>query len=117
MPPAAHLDDASAGASTAAEGDYQGGSRTWTVFDAASGEVVHSSGNELQQPATRQGQYPDGRPDNKGVEPEGLAVVSFGHDRYAFVGMERANTVAVYDVNDPRRPRTPPHVPQPWLSP
>jgi hypothetical protein len=99
----AWLDDHTLG--TADEGDYQGGSRTWTVFDAASGEVVHSSGNELQQAAIRQGQYPDGRSDNKGVEPEGLAVVSFGHDRYAFVGMERANMVAVYDVNDPRRPR------------
>ncbi|WP_447007698.1 esterase-like activity of phytase family protein [Saccharothrix isguenensis] len=99
----AWLDDRTLG--TADEGDYGGGSRTWTVFDAASGQVVHSSGNELQQAAIRQGQYPDGRSDNKGVEPEGIAVASFGRDRYAFVGMERANLVAVYDVNDPRRPR------------
>lgn len=90
---------------TADEGDYQGGTRTWTVFDATSGRVVFSSGNELQQVAIRQGQYPDGRSDNKGVEPEGLAVATFGRDRYAFVGLERANLVAVYDVNDPRRPR------------
>ncbi|NRN65094.1 Alkaline phosphatase [Kibdelosporangium sp. 4NS15] len=90
---------------TADEGDYVGGTRTWTIFDAESGEVVRSSGNELDQIAIRQGQYPDGRSDNKGVEPEGLAVATFGRDRYAFVGMERANLVAVYDVNDPRRPR------------
>ncbi|MBB5953645.1 hypothetical protein FHS29_000215 [Saccharothrix tamanrassetensis] len=99
----AWLDDRTLG--TADEGDYRGGSRTWTVFDAASGQVVHSSGNELDQVAIRQGQYPDGRSDNKGVEPEGLAVATFGHHRYAFVGMERANLVAVYDVDDPRRPR------------
>ncbi|WP_202919239.1 esterase-like activity of phytase family protein [Saccharothrix deserti] len=99
----AWLDDRTLG--TADEGDYQGGSRTWTVFDAASGRVVFSSGNELQQAAIRQGQYPDGRSDNKGVEPEGLVVATFGRNRYAFVGMERANLVAVYDVNDPRRPR------------
>ncbi|KOX13266.1 hypothetical protein ADK67_44320 [Saccharothrix sp. NRRL B-16348] len=99
----AWLDDRTLG--TADEGDYQGGSRTWTVFDAASGRVVFSSGNELQQVAIRQGQYPDGRSDNKGVEPEGLAVASFGRHRYAFVGLERANLVAVYDVDDPRRPR------------
>ncbi|PSL43154.1 phytase-like protein with esterase activity [Saccharothrix carnea] len=99
----AWLDDRTLG--TADEGDYQGGSRTWTVFDATSGRVVFSSGNELQQVAIRQGQYPDGRSDNKGVEPEGLAVATFGRDRYAFVGLERANLVAVYDVNDPRRPR------------
>ncbi|MFD1150962.1 esterase-like activity of phytase family protein [Saccharothrix hoggarensis] len=99
----AWLDDRTLG--TADEGDYRGGSRTWTVFDAASGQVVFSSGAELQQAAVRQGQYPDGRSDNKGVEPEGLAVATFGRDRYAFVGLERANLVAVYDVNDPRRPR------------
>lgn len=99
----AWLDDRTLG--TADEGDYRGGSRTWTVFDAASGRVVFSSGDELQRVAIRQGQYPDGRSDNKGVEPEGLAVASFGRHRYAFVGLERANLVAVYDVDDPRRPR------------
>ncbi|MEV6238129.1 esterase-like activity of phytase family protein [Lentzea sp. NPDC051838] len=90
---------------TADEGDYRGGSRTWTIFDADTGTAVRDSGNELQQIAIRQGQYPDGRSDNKGVEPEGLAVATFGHNRYAFVGLERANLVAVYDVNDPRKPR------------
>ncbi len=99
----AWLDDRTIG--TADEGDYRGGSRTWTIFDADSGEVVRSSGDELQRIAIEQGQYPDGRSDNKGVEPEGLAVASFGRDRYAFVGMERANLVAVYDVNNPRKPR------------
>jgi hypothetical protein len=99
----AWLDDRTLG--TADEGDYLGGSRTWTVFDASSGHVVYSSGNELQNVAIKQGQYPDGRSDNKGVEPEGLAVATFGRNRYAFVGMERANLVAVYDVSNPRRPR------------
>ncbi|MFD4676552.1 esterase-like activity of phytase family protein [Lentzea sp. NPDC058450] len=99
----AWLDDHTLG--TADEGDYLGGSRTWTVFDADSGKVVFSSGNELQQIAVKQGQYPDGRSDNKGVEPEGLAVATFGKDKYAFVGLERANLVAVYDVNNPRKPR------------
>ncbi|GAA4429039.1 esterase-like activity of phytase family protein [Actinokineospora soli] len=90
---------------TADEGDYEGGSRTWTVFDTRTGAVVHSSGDELDQVAIRQGQYPDGRSDNKGVEPEGLAVATFGKQKYAFVGLERANLVAVYDIADPRRPR------------
>ncbi|WP_202819171.1 esterase-like activity of phytase family protein [Actinosynnema sp. ALI-1.44] len=99
----AWLDDHTLG--TADEGDYLGGSRTWTVFDADTGAVVYSSGNELQQIAVNQGQYPDGRSGKKGVEPEGLAVATFGRDRYAFVGMERANLVAVYDVRNPRKPR------------
>ncbi|MGW6930690.1 esterase-like activity of phytase family protein [Lentzea sp. NPDC054927] len=99
----AWLDDRTLG--TADEGDYRGGSRTWTIFDAESGAVVRSSGNELEQIAIKQGQYPDGRSDNKGVEPEGLAVATFGGHRYAFVGMERANLVAVYDVSNARKPR------------
>ncbi|RKT55122.1 esterase-like activity of phytase family protein [Saccharothrix australiensis] len=99
----AWLDDRTLG--TADEGDYRGGSRTWTVFDAETGQVVFSSGNELERVAIRQGQYPDGRSDNKGTEPEGFAVATFGRHRYAFVGLERANMVAVYDVDDPRRPR------------
>ncbi|AXB46399.1 esterase-like activity of phytase family protein [Amycolatopsis albispora] len=90
---------------TADEGDYQGGSRTWTAFDARSGEVVFSSGADLENLAIRQGQYPEGRAENKGVEPEGLAVATYGEHRYAFVGLERANLVAVYNVDNPRKPR------------
>ncbi|SFA77747.1 Esterase-like activity of phytase [Amycolatopsis marina] len=97
------LDDDTLG--TADEGDYQGGSRTWTVFDAATGEVIRDSGNELENLAISYGQYPEHRAENKGVEPEGIAVATYGRHRYAFVGLERANLVAVYEIDDPRRPR------------
>jgi hypothetical protein len=90
---------------TADEGDLRGGTRTWTVFDAVTGEVVHSSGAELENLAIDSGQYPEKRAGKKGVEPEGLAVATFGKHRYAFVGMERANMVAVYNVDDPREPK------------
>ncbi|HVK22836.1 MAG TPA: esterase-like activity of phytase family protein [Actinokineospora sp.] len=90
---------------TADEGDLAGGTRTWTVFDAETGAVVYSSGAELENLAIRHGQYPEKRASKKGVEPEGLAVATFGAHRYAFVGMERANMVAVYDVDDPRQPK------------
>ncbi|MGH3776562.1 MAG: esterase-like activity of phytase family protein [Pseudonocardiaceae bacterium] len=89
---------------TADEGDLVGGSRTWTVFDTRDGSVVFSSGAELDQLAARYGQYPEGRAADKGVEPEGIAVATYGRQRYAFVALERANLVAVYRVNDPRRP-------------
>lgn len=89
---------------TADEGDLAGGSRTWTVFDSRDSRVVYSSGGELDQLAARYGQYPEDRAENKGVEPEGLAVATYGRDRYVFVGVERANLVAVYRVTDPRRP-------------
>ncbi|HVE62706.1 MAG TPA: esterase-like activity of phytase family protein [Mycobacteriales bacterium] len=99
---AAWLDDRFV--ATADEGDLAGGSRTWTVFDTRDGSGVYSSGAELDQLAARYGQYPEGRAENKGVEPEGIAVATYGRQRYVFVGMERANLVAVYRVTDPRRP-------------
>ncbi|MGH8917488.1 MAG: esterase-like activity of phytase family protein, partial [Actinomycetes bacterium] len=89
---------------TADEGDLVGGNRTWTVFDTDDGSVVYSSGAELDQLAARYGQYPEGRAENKGVKPEGIAIATYGRQRYVFVGMERANLVAVYRVTDRRRP-------------
>ncbi|MGH3823861.1 MAG: esterase-like activity of phytase family protein [Pseudonocardiaceae bacterium] len=38
------------------------------------------------------------------MEPEGIAVATYGRQRYVFVGLERANLVAIYRVSDPRRP-------------
>lgn len=99
----AWLDDDTLG--TADEGDWQGGSRTWTAFDAATGDVVFSSGNQLEDLAIRHGQYPEGRAGKKGVEPEGIAVATYGGRRFAFVGLERANLVAVYDVTDAHAPK------------
>src|SRR5690606_36293603 len=51
------------------------------------------------------GRYPEHRAEDRGVEPEGLAVATYGKHRYAFVALERANLVAVYNVDDPRRPK------------
>ncbi len=89
---------------TADEGDLVGGRRTWTVFDINDGSVVFSSGAELEQLAVRYGQYPEGRAENRGVEPEGIAVATYDQQHYVFVGLERANLVAVYRVTDPRHP-------------
>jgi hypothetical protein len=80
---------------TANEGDYEGGSRGFTVFDTA-GKVVHESGNALEHLAMRHGHYPVKRARSKGVEPEGVEVASFGNDRLIFVASERGNFVAVF---------------------
>ncbi|KQS57040.1 hypothetical protein ASG36_18830 [Geodermatophilus sp. Leaf369] len=89
---------------TANEGDLVGGTRGWTVFDTATGDVVHDSGNELDRLAIQLGLYPDSRSDAKGVEPEGLSFGTYGGVPYAFVGSERGNFVAVYDMSDPTEP-------------
>jgi LPXTG-motif cell wall-anchored protein len=89
---------------TANEGDWKGGSRGWTVFDTA-GNVVWDAGNSYEHLAVQHGLYNDGRADNKGAEPEGLAVAEFGGTTYAFVASERSNFVAVYSLTDPTSPR------------
>ena len=89
---------------TADEGDLNGGSRTWTIFDTQDGSVVYSSGAELEQLAIRNGQYPEERAGAHGVEPEGIAVAEYDGRPYVFVGTERANLVAVYRVDDPSHP-------------
>lgn len=97
------LDDAHV--ATANEGDWKGGSRGWSVFDAASGEVVWDAGAELERLAVRVGLHNEDRAGKKGVEPEGLTVATLGATRYAFVGSERSNFVAVYDVSEATEPR------------
>lgn len=90
---------------TANEGDWKGGTRGWTVFDAQTGGIVWDAGNSLEQQVIRNGSWPEDRAAKKGIEPEGLAVATYNGVRYAFVGSERANVVAVYDVSDPANPR------------
>ncbi|MBE1877064.1 esterase-like activity of phytase family protein [Myceligenerans pegani] len=90
---------------TANEGDWKGGTRGWSVFDAATGEVAWDAGNTLEHLAARVGLHNDGRTENKGVEIEGIAVSELGGTRYAFVGSERSNFVAVYDVSDADAPQ------------
>ena len=89
---------------TANEGDWNGGTRGWSIFDAETGDVVWDAGNTFEQLAIAHGVYNDGRADKKGPEPEGLAIAEFGGTPYAFVASERSNFVAVYDLSDPAAP-------------
>ncbi|CAN1515464.1 Phytase-like domain containing protein [Rhabdaerophilaceae bacterium] len=79
---------------TADEGDWKGGSRTFTIF-RRDGSVAYSSGSTLDHLAVRLGHYNDKR-NTKGVEPEGIAVGRYGAERLIFVGLERASLVAIY---------------------
>lgn len=84
---------------TANEGDYEGGSRGITVFNT-DGEVLYDSGSDYEHLGMAIGHYPDGRADNKGMEPEGVTAASFGDDALIFVLSERGNTVAIYRDTD-----------------
>ncbi|TFF23041.1 alkaline phosphatase [Jiella endophytica] len=84
---------------TANEGDYKGGSRSFTVWNK-DGTVVYESGPAYEYELVRAGHYPDKRSDAKGIEPEGLEVAKFGDKTYAFVLSERGSTIGVYDVSE-----------------
>ncbi|GIF71008.1 esterase-like activity of phytase family protein [Asanoa siamensis] len=88
---------------TANEGDYEGGSRGFTIWKR-NGEVIFDAGNSFDRLAAAHGLYPEGRSDAKGTEPEGVAFGRFGGKPVLFVNSERGNFVAAYDVSKPKSP-------------
>ncbi len=85
------------------EGDYEGGSRGWTIFHK-DGTVVYENGTDFEKAIIQIGHYPDKRSDSKGVEPESVTAATFGGTPMIFVGAERASVVGVYDATDPANP-------------
>lgn len=81
------------------------GGRSFSIRDE-NGTLVFDSGNRLEIEAIKKGIYDDGRSDDKGVEPEGVAIKEIGGRIYAFIGLERTtkSAVAIYDVTNPNAP-------------
>lgn len=77
------------------EGDYEGGSRGFTIM-SKTGEVLYESGLSLEYEVAQAGHYPEKRSGNKGAEPEGLAAGTFDGQKFFFVLVERGSVVAVY---------------------
>ena len=84
------------------EGDYEGGSRGFTIFKR-DGTVVFESGASLEREMAALGHYPDHR-NSKGVELESVEVAMFDGVPHLFVASERASLVAVYDLTNPAAP-------------
>lgn len=78
------------------------GGRSFSIRNEA-GELVYDSGSLLDAEAIARGIYDDGRSDDKGVEPEGVALLDIAGRTYAFIGLERTTkaAVAVFDVTNP----------------
>lgn len=89
---------------TANEGDWNGGTRGFTIF-AKDGTVVYDSGATLERAIAEIGHYPEKRSRAKGVELESVAFARYGETPYLFVVSERASVVAVYDVTDIAAPK------------
>ena len=85
------------------EGDWKGGTRTWTIF-RKDGTLVYDSGSSLERAIAALGHYPEHRSHTKGVELESVEFASFGGVPMAFVVSERASVVAVHDLTDPANP-------------
>ncbi len=89
---------------TANEGDLNGGSRGFSIFNP-SGTVKFESYETVDHIAVKHGHFPEGRAGKKGNEPEGIEVARYGNKTFIFVGSERGNFVAVYCANLFRRPK------------
>ena len=92
---------------------YVLGGRSFSIL-SASGARLWDSGDQLEQRtaalpnvafnASNTGNAFDDRSDNKGPEPEGVAVGRIGRKTFAFIGLERVGGVMVYDVSVPTVP-------------
>lgn len=89
------------------------GARSFSIWNS-NGQLVWDSGDELEQmtaalsPALFNSEGTasgfDSRSDNKGPEPEAVAVGLLNDVPYVFVGMERTGDIAVYNISDPLKP-------------
>jgi hypothetical protein len=105
---------------TDGDGDYDEiyviGGRSFTIWNAATGAKVYDSGDQLelitaQHPvfsaifnASNTNITRKNRSDDKGPEPEGVAIGTISTSVYAFVALERIGGVMVYDVTNPTAP-------------
>jgi len=66
--------------------------------------LVYDSKNELDLQAKTLNVYDDARSDDKSIEPEAITLGKVGSKTLAFVGLERVDAVAIYDVTNPTTP-------------
>ncbi|NJK34239.1 MAG: DUF4114 domain-containing protein [Oscillatoriales cyanobacterium SM2_2_1] len=89
------------------------GARSFSIVDSA-GNIIFDSGDDFERitaaalpnffNASNANNTLDNRSDDKGPEPEGVAVGTINDRSYAFIGAERIGGVFVYEVTDPRKP-------------
>jgi DNA-binding beta-propeller fold protein YncE len=75
------------------------GSRSISVYDAATGMFLGDSGDSIEASVISLG-LPQ-RCDSKGPEPEVVSVGMMGDRTLAFVALERADAVSIHDITDP----------------
>lgn len=92
------------------------GARSFSIWNAATGQLVYDSGDDFER-ITSTNTYSvmfnasnagspakKDRSDDKGPEPEGIAIGTIGASTYAFIALERIGGVMVYDITNPIAP-------------
>ena len=90
------------------------GARSFSIWNA-DGHLVFDSGSDFEHytaalisdnfnSTNDENDSFDNRSDDKGPEPEGIAIGHLGDRIYAFIGFERVGGIIVYDVTDPYQP-------------
>ena len=92
---------------------YAYGARSFSIWDQ-NGLQVFDSGNDFERIAAgihaekfnsnHLANAGDNRSDDKGPEPEALALGQIGSRQYAFIGAERMSSIYVYDITNPYAP-------------
>ena len=90
------------------------GGRSFSIWDER-GRQVYDSGSQFERITAElaPGHFNstnddndslDNRSDNKGPEPEAIAIGEIDGRSYAFIGLERVGGIMVYDISNPRHP-------------
>lgn len=93
---------------------YAYGARSFSIWNEK-GKLIYDSKADFERilsdilaehfnSTNDEGMSFDNRSDDKGPEPEGIALGKIGAKTYAFIGLERIGGVMVYDITNPYRP-------------
>ncbi len=100
------------------DGDYDAlysyGGRSFSIW-STSGELIYDSGDDFEQILAQEipddfnsnndeNDSFDSRSDDKGPEPEAIAIGKIGRHVYAFIGLERVGGIMIYNVTNPYSP-------------
>jgi 2',3'-cyclic-nucleotide 2'-phosphodiesterase / 3'-nucleotidase / 5'-nucleotidase len=105
-------------ADTNASGEYKSlytfGSRSFSIWNASTGEQVFDSKDDFERisgsmypslfNASNNNKTAKNRSDDKGPEPEAITIGEVDGKTYAFIGLERVGGVIVYDISNPIEP-------------
>ena len=93
---------------------YSYGARSFSILDRR-GNLVFDSGDDFEQitaallpegfnSSDEENNSFDDRSDDKGPEPEGVAIGRIMLRHFAFIGLERIGGIMVYEITNPYRP-------------